>query len=66
MTGAELRAIRAELGKTQGALASDLGIGQRTVQQYEAEDRSIPETIARVVRAVLVHPELLEWLRGGA
>jgi transcriptional regulator with XRE-family HTH domain len=60
MTSAELQTARASLGLTQGALASALGVGRRTIQQYEADDRAIPETIGRVLRAALIDRTILE------
>ncbi len=59
MTPADFRAIRAALGMTQGGLASALGIGRRTVQQYEADDRAIPETIARIMRLAQTDPSIV-------
>ncbi len=62
MTGPELQTARAALGLTQGALASALGVGRRTIQQYEADDRAIPEPIARVVRLAVSEAGLLDRL----
>ena len=62
MTPAEFLAARAALGMTQGALATALGCGRRTVQQYEAGDRAIPETIARILRLATCEPDLLARL----
>ncbi|WP_299956656.1 DNA-binding transcriptional regulator [Acidocella sp.] len=59
MTPAELHAARTALGMTQGALASALGVGRRTIQQYEAGDRAIPELVARIVRAAIKNREIL-------
>lgn len=62
MTGAELLAARATLGLTQGGLATALGVGRRTIQQYEADDRAIPELVARVVRVAVTDQTLLPRL----
>ena len=59
MTGPELQTARTALGMTQGALASALGVDRRTVQFWEAGDRAIPETVARIVRLAIAEPELL-------
>jgi len=60
MNGADLLAARSALGLTQGALATALGVGRRTVQQYEADDRAVPETIAKVMRAALIDRTILD------
>ncbi len=62
MTAAELQTARAALGLTQGALASALGVDRRTIQYWEGGDRSIPETIARLIRLALVDAALLDRL----
>lgn len=62
----EFRAARKSLGLTQGAAASLLGVGLRAVQFWEAGRTAVPDLTARVLRAGLAHPELLEWLMGGA
>ncbi len=65
MTPAEFLAARTGLGLTQGALATVIGVGRRTVQSWEAEDREIPEPVARLLRAAVAHPEVLEWITAG-
>lgn len=62
MTGPELLAARTALGLTQGALAAALGVDRRTVQFWEAGDRGIPETVARIMRLAATEPELLPRL----
>lgn len=62
MTPAEFLAARTALGLTQGALADTLGVIRRTIQFWEAGDRTIPETVARIMRAACEHRELLAWL----
>jgi len=60
MTGAELLAARTALGLTQGSLATALGAGRRSVQHWEAGERAIPETVARVMRAALIDRTILD------
>jgi transcriptional regulator with XRE-family HTH domain len=60
MTAAELQAARSALGFTQGALASALGVGRRTVQHWEADERAIPETVAKVLRAAQVDRTIID------
>jgi DNA-binding transcriptional regulator YiaG len=60
MTGAELRAARAALGLTQGALASAIGMGRRMVQYWEVDKHPIPEPVARIVRASLIDRSVLQ------
>ena len=66
MTPAELLAARTALGLTQGALASALGVGRRTVQHWESADREIPELVARVVKAGVADPKILEAVAAAA
>jgi DNA-binding transcriptional regulator YiaG len=60
MTPAELHTIRAALGLTQGSLATALGIGRRTIQHWEADERAVPETVAKVMRAALIDRTILD------
>ena len=60
MTGPEFLAARTALGLTQGALATALGVARRTVQQWEAGDRAAPEPVARIIRAALADPNILQ------
>ena len=62
MTPADFRATRTALGMTQGALASALGVDRRTVQFWEAGDRAVPETVARIMRLAGAEPGLLARL----
>ncbi|MDR3736051.1 MAG: helix-turn-helix domain-containing protein [Acidobacteriaceae bacterium] len=62
MTPTDLRTTRAALGYTQGGLATALGVGRRTVQQWEAGDRSVPEPIARILRLAIADPTILPRL----
>jgi DNA-binding transcriptional regulator YiaG len=55
MTKDEYKAARERLGLTNVALAQALGIYIRTAQRYEAGDRNIPESIARLLRMYLRH-----------
>ena len=59
MSPTDFLAARTALGFTQGALAAALGVDRRTVQFWEAGDRAIPETVARVIRLAIAEPELL-------
>ena len=59
MTAPELLAARTALGLTQGALATSLGVGRRTVQHWEAGERAVPEPIARILRASVVDADVL-------
>lgn len=59
MGGDNFRAIRTALGFTQGGIATALGAGRRTVQHWEADERAIPETVAKVMRAALIDPTVL-------
>jgi DNA-binding transcriptional regulator YiaG len=60
MTGAELQSARTVLGLTQGALATILGVGRRAVQYWEADEREVPEPVARIVRASLIDRSILD------
>jgi DNA-binding transcriptional regulator YiaG len=60
VTASELQTARAALGLTQGGLATALGVGRRTVQNWEADDRAIPETVAKILRAALVDRTMLD------
>ena len=53
MTSEELKAAREELGWTQSALASALGVTPRAVKYYEAGQRAIPGPVQRIVTSVL-------------
>ena len=53
MTGAELKAARAELGWTQSALASAIGTTLRAVQYYEAGQRPVPGPVEKIVTITL-------------
>lgn len=53
MTGAELKAARAELGWTQSALASAIGTTLRAVQYYEAGQRPVPGPVQKLVAMTL-------------
>lgn len=54
MTGAELRAIRLELGLSQQAMAEALGYGAfARVSEFERGARPILERTAKVARALL-------------
>jgi DNA-binding transcriptional regulator YiaG len=59
MTPTELHAARKALGLTQGAFAAALGVTRRSVQFWEAGDRAIPETVARLVRLAVSEPQIL-------
>ena len=45
-TPTKMKQWRKRLGITQVAAAELLGVGERAVQRYEAEDRPISKTIA--------------------
>lgn len=62
MTPANFRAIRNALGLTQGALALRLGVGRRIVQYWESGERTIPETVARIMRVSIDDPAFLDRL----
>lgn len=53
MTPAEFKAAREELGWTQSALASALGVTVRAVKYYEAGQRPVPGPVERIVTSVL-------------
>ena len=54
MTPAELTDARKALGLTQESLALAIGVsGGRTVRKWEAGDRAIPESIAKLVSILL-------------
>lgn len=63
MTSSELTAARHALELTQRGLAHRLGVDDRTVRKWEADDRAVPETIARIVRLALVERGLLDRLQ---
>lgn len=42
MTGAELKARRADLGMTQAQLGEELGVAANTIARWEQEVRTIP------------------------
>jgi len=50
--GAELRAIRKRLGKTQAQLADAVGVATNTIARYERDEMRISEPIARLVRII--------------
>lgn len=47
--GLRLRTLRAALSKTQGELASDLGIAVKTVKNYEGGHRDPPASLVALV-----------------
>lgn len=53
MTAQEFKDAREELGWTQSALASALGVTLRAVQYYEAGQRAIPGPVDRIVTSTL-------------
>jgi DNA-binding transcriptional regulator YiaG len=59
MTPTRLRAALKRLGLTQVAAAHALGVAPRTVRQWLAGDRRIPEPAARLLATWIAHPELL-------
>lgn len=52
MTGADLRSRRRALGMTQGALASALGVTDRTVRLWEAGHHAIPAWVPLALATV--------------
>jgi transcriptional regulator with XRE-family HTH domain len=53
MTPAEFKRLREkDLGLTQAAMAEELGVHRVTIAKWEAEDRGIPEPVARFVRQI--------------
>jgi transcriptional regulator with XRE-family HTH domain len=61
MTAPELKAIRVAIGWDKRSLALELGIAYRTMQDYEAGLRRIPEHIA--VKMVELEDKDREWRR---
>ncbi len=59
MTPKQLRAALRRLDLTQVAAAHALGVAPRTVRQWRASDRRIPEPAARLLAIWVAHPELL-------
>ncbi len=59
MTPKQLRTALRRLGLTQVAAAHVLGVAPRTVRQWLASDRRIPEPAARLLATWVAHPELL-------
>ncbi len=59
MTPEEFKTIRTKLGLTQQQMAEWLGYGgkhlHRTVRRWEAGDRTIPPSVAKLMRFTLVH-----------
>lgn len=53
VTAQEFRDARAELGWTQSATASALGVTLRAVQYYEAGQRAIPGPVDRIMAHTL-------------
>lgn len=53
MTAQELREAREELGWTQSALASALGVTLRAVQYYEVGKRPVPGPVDRLMAITL-------------
>ena len=56
MTAAELKRIRARLGKSQRALADLIGVDRVTVARWETDVRRMPEMAARLVRRLAEPP----------
>ncbi len=52
----ELKKLREKMGLTQAALAVELGKSIKTIQSYEYNIRSIPDTTARLIRILADHP----------
>ncbi|GAC1042269.1 helix-turn-helix domain-containing protein [Rhizobium sp. No.120] len=52
MTAASLTALRKRLNLSKTAFAEQIGIGRRTLGQYEAEERPIPLTVALACAAI--------------
>ncbi len=52
MTPAKFRELREELGWTQSALASALGVTPRAVRYYEAGQRTVPRPVALLLESV--------------
>lgn len=59
MIPAQLRAALKRLGLTQVAAAQVIGVAPRTVRQWLAGDRRIPEPAARLLALWIAHPDLL-------
>jgi len=55
MTGAELKAIRSELGLSQALFAWNLGVagGKTTIYRWEHGHYPVPETVAKLARCML-------------
>lgn len=60
MTPSELRAIRTDLGLTQDALATTLGVSRRAVVYWEQGDRPIPQPVAMLLQLLIENPGILE------
>lgn len=52
MTGTDLRDLRSRLGLTQAALASALGVTDRTVRMWEAGHHAIPTWVPLALATV--------------
>ncbi len=59
MTPKQLRIAIKRLGLTQVAAAHALGVAPRTMRQWLASDRRIPEPAARLIAVWIAHPDLL-------
>lgn len=65
MTPAELTSARKALGLTQEALAIAIGVsGGRTVRKWEAGDRAIPQSVAKLVAILVKKRKPKEGKRG--
>jgi|SoiMethySBSTD1v2_1073268.scaffolds.fasta_scaffold5660373_2 putative transcriptional regulator len=54
MTGAELRRLRKQMGLTQAALATRVGVSSNSIARYERGEVKINEPLARLVRVLAV------------
>ncbi len=66
MTPESLRTARTALGKTQRGMALALGVEPRSYQRWEDGDRTVPETVQRVVRLALDEAGMLDRLEAKA
>ena len=55
MNASEYKAAREQLDLYNIELARKLGINLRTAQRYEAGERRIPETVARLLQMYVKH-----------
>jgi DNA-binding transcriptional regulator YiaG len=60
MTPTELRALLVTLGLSQAGAGRVLGVATRTVQQWAAGDRDIPETVRRILTLMVEESALVE------